>query len=180
MRSKISRGHKVYRVRETLTLSNRWVYAAQSLTLILSCDPDVHSLHWYCRNLQLQAPRRLQVQRGHADYTRVPSHFVFKIPDALSSEMASPVVRSGITTFSLLKRNGCGPTKYCLGYALPISLLFSHLSNTSQINGKHFGALVDKALKTDKVIAISRKSNKEADAPPWRADVYIMTGDGPN
>ncbi|PWW75630.1 GroES-like protein [Tuber magnatum] len=103
---------------------------------------------------------------GYADYTRVPSHFVFKIPDALPSEVAAPMLCGGVTMFSPLKRNGCGP------------------GNTVGIIGigglGHFGILFAKALGADKVTAISRKSNKAADALAMGADTYLATDDDPN
>ena len=46
---------------------------------------------------------------GYADYSRVPSHFVFKIPDEISSAQVAPMLCGGITVFSPLKRNGAGP-----------------------------------------------------------------------
>ena len=48
---------------------------------------------------------------GYSDYARVPSHFVFKIPDAISSEDAAPMLCGGITLYSPLKKNGAGPGK---------------------------------------------------------------------
>lgn len=48
---------------------------------------------------------------GYSDYCRAPSHFVLKIPDAISSEEAAPMLCGGITVFSPLKKNGCGPGK---------------------------------------------------------------------
>jgi len=40
---------------------------------------------------------------GYADNVRVLDHFVFKIPDALSSEGAAPLLCAGITTFTPLR-----------------------------------------------------------------------------
>jgi len=48
---------------------------------------------------------------GYADYHRCPSHFVMKIPDAIPSEEAAPMLCGGITLYSPLKNNGCGPGK---------------------------------------------------------------------
>ncbi|RPA97509.1 GroES-like protein [Choiromyces venosus 120613-1] len=103
---------------------------------------------------------------GYADYTRVPSHFVFKIPDELPSEIAAPMLCGGITVFSPLKRNGCGPGK-------TVGII--------GIGGLgHFGVLFAKALGADKIIAISRKSNKADDALAMGADAYVATDDDPN
>ena len=48
-------------------------------------------------------------QGGYAKYWRGNAHFVFKIPDAISSEIAAPMLCAGVTTYSPLKQNGCGP-----------------------------------------------------------------------
>ena len=48
---------------------------------------------------------------GYSDYCRAPSHFVLKIPDAIPSDEAAPMLCGGITVFSPLKKNGCGPGK---------------------------------------------------------------------
>lgn len=48
---------------------------------------------------------------GYSDYARVPSHFVIKIPDAILSEDAAPMLCGGITLYSPLKKNGAGPGK---------------------------------------------------------------------
>lgn len=47
----------------------------------------------------------------YAYYCRAPSHFVLKIPDAISSEDAAPMLCGGITLYSPLKKNRCGPGK---------------------------------------------------------------------
>ena len=48
---------------------------------------------------------------GYSDYARVPSHFVLKIPAALSSADAAPMLCGGITVYAPLKRAGAGPGK---------------------------------------------------------------------
>lgn len=48
---------------------------------------------------------------GYADYNRTNSHFVFKIPDALPSAEAAPMLCGGITVYSPLKNYGAGPGK---------------------------------------------------------------------
>ena len=87
---------------------------------------------------------------GYADYWRGPSHFVFKIPEQISSEDAAPMLCGGITLYSPLKRNGCGPGKR-------VGII--------GIGGLgHFGLLYAKALGADKIVAISRKASKKDDA----------------
>lgn len=69
----------------------------------------------------------------------------------------------GITVFSPLKHNGCGPGK------------------TVGIVGVgglgHFGVLFAKALGADKVVGISRRSSKKDDVLALGADAYIATED---
>ncbi|CAP92715.1 hypothetical protein E8E15_001774 [Penicillium rubens] len=100
---------------------------------------------------------------GYSTYNRSPSHFVIKIPDAISSADAAPMLCGGITTYSPLKRNGCGPGK------------------TVGIVGVgglgHFAILFAKALGADRVVAISRKSDKKEDALKLGADDFIATGE---
>ncbi|KAH7161286.1 zinc-binding dehydrogenase [Dactylonectria macrodidyma] len=100
---------------------------------------------------------------GYADYNRTNGHFVFKIPDGLSSEAAAPMLCGGITVFSPLKHNGCGPGK------------------TVGIVGVgglgHFAVLFAKALGADKVVGISRKKSKKDSVLALGADAYIATED---
>lgn len=100
---------------------------------------------------------------GYATYNRSPSHFVVKIPEAVPSADAAPMLCAGVTTYSPLKHYGCGPGK------------------TVGIVGVgglgHFGVLWAKALGADKVVAISRKASKKDDALKLGADSYIATDD---
>ncbi|KAL9621378.1 MAG: hypothetical protein Q9160_004138 [Pyrenula sp. 1 TL-2023] len=103
---------------------------------------------------------------GYADYWRGPSHFVFKIPDAIPSEDAAPMMCGGITTYSPLIHNGAGPGK-------KVGIV--------GIGGLgHFGLLWAKALGCEKVVAISRSASKKADALKMGADEFIATDDDPD
>ena len=98
---------------------------------------------------------------GYADYWRGPSHFVFKIPDELSSEDAAPMLCGGITSCSPLMRNGAGPGKRV---------------GIVGIGGLgHYGILFAKALGCDKIVAISRTSAKKQDALKMGATGFIST-----
>jgi len=100
---------------------------------------------------------------GYADYHRAPSHFVMKIPDAIPSEEAAPMLCGGITLYSPLKNNGCGPGK-------KVGII--------GVGGLgHFGVMFAKALGADKVVGISRKSDKREDVLKMGADEYIATDD---
>ncbi|KAI8661075.1 NADP-dependent alcohol dehydrogenase 6-like protein 1 [Fusarium keratoplasticum] len=100
---------------------------------------------------------------GYALYHRCPSHFVFKIPDGLSSAVAAPQLCAGVTVYSPLKKNGCGPGKTIgiagVGGLGDIAILFA------------------KALGADKVVAISRGRNKPEDALALGADEFVATED---
>lgn len=103
---------------------------------------------------------------GYSDYTRVPSHFVFKIPDGISSADAAPLLCGGVTVYSPLIRNGAGPGK-------KVGII--------GIGGLgHFGLLFAKALGSDKVVAISRNSLKRDDATKMGVDGFIATDEDEN
>ncbi|KAK9239887.1 chaperonin 10-like protein [Lipomyces kononenkoae] len=98
---------------------------------------------------------------GYALEGRYPASFAFKIPDALPSEIAAPMMCGGITVYSPLKRNGAGPGK-------TVGIV--------GIGGLgHFGLLFAKALGSDKVYAISRSKAKEADVLAMGAEGIIAT-----
>ena len=100
---------------------------------------------------------------GYSDYARVPSHFAIKIPDAIPSEHAAPMLCGGITVFSPLKRNGAGPGKKV---------------GVIGIGGLgHFALIFAKALGCDRVVAISRSATKKEDALKMGADDFIATGE---
>ena len=103
---------------------------------------------------------------GYSDYCRAPSHFVVKIPDSIPSEEPAPMLCGGITTYSPLKKNGCGPGRRV---------------GIVGVGGLgHFGILYAKALGADSVTAISRSSAKKDDATKLGADKYIATNDDPD
>lgn len=98
---------------------------------------------------------------GYATHNRTNGHFVFNIPDGLDSADAAPMLCGGVTMYSPLVHNGCGPGK------------------TVGIVGVgglgHFGVLFAKALGADRVVGISRKKEKESDVLALGADAYIAT-----
>lgn len=137
-------------------------------------------------------------QGGYAKYWRGNSHFVFHIPDAIPSEMAAPMLCGGVTTYSPLKQNGCGPGKKVgvigIGgkfFPPPPLLLPSQQTQNKNIHQQsltplspfpspglgHFGLLWAKALGADKVVAISRTRSKESDARKLGADDFIATSE---
>ncbi|KAL1861173.1 hypothetical protein Plec18170_001688 [Paecilomyces lecythidis] len=102
---------------------------------------------------------------GYGLYHRCPGHFAVKIPDGLASHLAAPMLCGGITIYSPLKHHGCGPGK-------KVGII--------GIGGiGHFGVLFARALGAEKVVAISRRSNKKKDAMQLGADLYIATEEEP-
>lgn len=100
---------------------------------------------------------------GYADYNRTNGHFVVPIPEGLSSEDAAPMLCGGITVYSPLKQNGCGPGKTV---------------GVVGVGGLgHFAVLFAKALGADRVVGISRKGDKREDAIKLGADEYIATAE---
>ncbi|KAL1979408.1 hypothetical protein VTN96DRAFT_6051 [Rasamsonia emersonii] len=104
---------------------------------------------------------------GYATHWRGPAHFVFRIPDALPSAEAAPLLCGGLTVYSPLIRYGAGP-----GKAVGI-IGMGGLG--------HLGILFAKALNCDRVVAISRSSSKRDDAlNGLGADAFIATDNEPD
>lgn len=100
---------------------------------------------------------------GYATHHRAPGHFVMKIPEGLEPELAAPMLCGGVTVYSPLKRNGCGPGKRV---------------GIVGVGGLgHFGVLFAKALGADEVVGVSRKSSKRDEVLKLGADRYIATDD---
>ena len=119
---------------------------------------------------------------GYADYSRVPSHFVIKIPDAIPSEDAAPMLCGGVTVYSPLKKNGCGPGKRVgivgIGGLGHFGLLYAKVKpNSSRFILPFHGSNYVKALGADEIVAISRSSTKKTDAQKMGADRFIATSE---
>ncbi|OIW33465.1 cinnamyl alcohol dehydrogenase [Coniochaeta ligniaria NRRL 30616] len=98
---------------------------------------------------------------GYATHVRCPAHFVVPIPDSIPSELAAPMLCAGVTMYSPMKRNGCGPGKTV---------------GVVGLGGLgHFGVIWAKAMGADRVVVLSRKRSKAADALAVGADAYIAT-----
>lgn len=100
---------------------------------------------------------------GYADYIRVPAHFAVKIPEALPSADAAPMLCGGITVYAPLVHNGAGP-----GTRVGIVGLGGL---------GHLGVLFAKALGCSSITAISRSGSKRKDAFAMGADIYIATAE---
>lgn len=98
---------------------------------------------------------------GYADYWRGDSRFVVKIPDALASDVAAPMLCGGVTAFSPLTQHKAGPETRV---------------GVIGVGGLgHFGILGAKALGCKKIVAISRTSAKKEDAMKLGATDFIAT-----
>jgi len=130
------------------------------------CEECSHDSENYCQAKQTGTynskwPDGSKSFGGYADYWRGHSHFVFKIPDALPSDIAAPMLCGGITAFSPLMQYGAGPGK---------KVGIVGLGGLG-----HFGVMGAKALNVDKLVVISRSSSKKADAMKMGADDFIAT-----
>jgi alcohol dehydrogenase (NADP+) len=152
----------------TLKLGDRVGVGAQAFSCLKDdCDECGGGLEQHCTKMvgtyNGQYPDGSWSMGGYADYVRVPAHFAIKIPDAISSEDAAPMMCGGITVYAPLINNDAGP-----GKAVGI-VGFGGLG--------HFGILFAKALGCEKVVAISRKRNKVDDAKAMGVTEYIATSE---
>ncbi|KAL8827482.1 MAG: hypothetical protein Q9191_003158 [Dirinaria sp. TL-2023a] len=160
------------KVEKGIKIGDRVGVGAQSYSCLKpDCDQCASGEENHCQIVNVPTfdskyPDGSKSYGGYADYARVPSHFVIKIPDSIPSEDAAPMLCGGITLYSPLKKNGCGPGKRV---------------GIVGIGGLgHFGLLYAKALGADKVVAISRSSTKKADAQKMGADDFIATSEDAN
>lgn len=80
-----------------------------------TCRACTHDNENYCpKSISTYAdeyPDGVRTQGGYATAIRAHEQFVFAIPEALESRYAASMLCAGLTVFSPLKRNGCGPGK---------------------------------------------------------------------
>lgn len=143
---------------------------AQARSCLKSDCPDCTSHNEsYCANEMLATYGSVypndegKTYGGYADYNRTNGHFVVPIPDGLDSADAAPMLCGGVTVYSPLKKNGCGPGKTV---------------GVVGVGGLgHFAVLFAKALGADRVVGISRKADKRDDVLKLGADAYIATAE---
>jgi D-arabinose 1-dehydrogenase-like Zn-dependent alcohol dehydrogenase len=91
------------------------VGAQSSACLRPDCEECSNGLENHCRNASVNTYNDFypdgssKSMGGYAQYCRVPSHFVIKIPRGLSSIEAAPMLCGGVTTYTPLVENGAGP-----------------------------------------------------------------------
>lgn len=153
----------------SIKLGDRVGIGAQSGSCLKAdCEACADGEESYCSRMtgtyNSRYPDKTKSYGGFAERWRGPAHFVFKIPDALPSAEAAPLLCGGVTVFAPLKKYGVGPGKR-------VGII--------GIGGLgHMGILFAKALGADQVVAISRSSSKKADAVSGLgADSFIATGE---
>src|ERR1700722_7729924 len=123
-------------------------------------------LHVFHLTYDSKWPDGSKAYGGYADYWPGSGAFVFKIPDAIPSDIAAPMLCGGITAFSPLLQYKAGPGK-------KVGII--------GIGGLgHFGILGANALGCDEVVAISRTSAKKEDALKMGATKFIATDEDPD
>lgn len=130
----------------------------------LECDRCENGNENYCPRFVTTYSQKYEDgyigQGGYASHIRVHEHFAIPIPEEIPSHLAAPLLCGGITVFSPLLRNGCGPGK-------KVGIV--------GIGGiGHMGVILAKALGAE-VYAFSRRHNKKEDALKLGADHYIAT-----
>lgn len=101
-------------------------------------------------------------QGGYASHIRTHEHWVFPVPEELDTAQVAPMLCAGLTAYSPLVRNGCGPGK--------------KVGVVGMGGIGHFAVMFAVALGAE-VVAISRSHSKEADARKMGAHGFIATGD---
>jgi alcohol dehydrogenase (NADP+) len=163
-------GHAVRvgsKVEKGIKVGDRVGVGAQSASCLQpECEECAAGLEQHCQiqNTTTYSSRYANGDKsygGYADYWRGPGHFVFKIPDALPSDIAAPMMCGGVTAFSPLQVNGAGPGK-------KVGIV--------GIGGLgHYGLMFAKEMGCEKIVAISRSSGKKEDAMKMGATGFIAT-----
>jgi alcohol dehydrogenase (NADP+) len=101
-------------------------------------------------------------QGGYSSHIRAHQYFTFKIPDALDTAIAAPMLCAGLTTYSPIKRLGAGPGK---------KVAIVGLGGLG-----HFGVLWSVALGAETYV-ISHSPNKKEEALKLGAKDFIVTNE---
>ncbi|WPG98647.1 Hypothetical protein R9X50_00144000 [Acrodontium crateriforme] len=143
------------------------VGAQSSACLTAECEDCSNGDEHHCENegncntYDMRYPDGSKATGGYAEHTRVPSHFAFKIPEAISSIEAAPMLCAGITVYAPLVENNAGP-------GIRVGIV--------GVGGLgHFGLLWAKALGCTSITAISRTTAKKDDCLKMGATAFIAT-----
>lgn len=139
----------------------------------LECAQCKNSNENYCPKqvdtYNAQYPDGSQAHGGYSSHVRAHQYWTFKIPDAIKSEDAAPLLCAGITTYSPLVRNNVGPgTKVAI---LGIGGLGHLAVQWAKALGAEVYAISHSPDKVDDIKKLGAKevilSNKEDWAEPW-------------
>ncbi|CCK72631.1 NAD(P)-dependent alcohol dehydrogenase KNAG_0K02680 [Huiozyma naganishii CBS 8797] len=149
-------------------IGDRVGMGAQAMSC-LECDRCINDNEPYCAKVVCTYANPYEdgysSRGGYANYVRVHEHFAVPIPESIPSHLAAPLMCGGLTVFSPLKRNGCGPGK-------KVGII--------GIGGiGHMGIILAKAMGAE-VYAISRTSKKRDDAMKLGADHFIAIKEEPD
>lgn len=106
-----------------------------------------------------------EAQGGYSTAIRAHHRFVFPIPESLKSEDAASMLCAGLTVYSPLVRNGCGPGKQVAVIGLG--------------GLGHYAVLFAAALGAE-VTVISHSQKKKDDALKLGAKHFVSTGEQPD
>ncbi|EMC96854.1 hypothetical protein BAUCODRAFT_70235 [Baudoinia panamericana UAMH 10762] len=101
-------------------------------------------------------------QGGYASHIRAHEYFTFKIPDAIESSIAAPMMCAGLTVYSPLVRLGAGPGK---------KVAIVGLGGLG-----HFAVMFAVALGAE-VYVLSHSPNKKDDALKMGAKHFVTTNE---
>ncbi|KZT24011.1 GroES-like protein [Neolentinus lepideus HHB14362 ss-1] len=132
----------------------------------LQCRECSEDYETYCQNLiwtyNHQYSDGIQTQGGYSTAIRANERFVFPVPDGVSSADAASMFCGGLTVYSPLVSNGCGPGKRV---------------GVVGIGGLgHYAILFAKALGAE-VYAFTHSASKDEDIKKMGADHIIHTSD---
>ncbi|CCF59787.1 hypothetical protein KAFR_0H03770 [Kazachstania africana CBS 2517] len=146
-----------------LKIGDRVGVGAQSFSC-LECDRCKENNEPYCPKFVSTYNRPYDdgyiSQGGYASHVRLHEHFAIPVPDEIPSELAAPLMCGGITVFSPLLRNGCGPNKKLASSVLVVLGIWAYCLL------RQVGA---------EVYAFSRTNSKREDSVNLGADHYIAT-----
>jgi alcohol dehydrogenase (NADP+) len=115
---------------------------------------------------------------GYARAHRAPGHFVVRIPAALPSARAAPMLCGGVTAYSPLRHYGAQSAGGEGAAAAPGQMLRGKKVGIVGVGGiGHFGLLFARAMGAETVVGISRRGDKRADVLAMGADAYIATAE---
>ncbi|ODV89498.1 hypothetical protein CANCADRAFT_32732 [Tortispora caseinolytica NRRL Y-17796] len=148
---------------KSIKVGDRVGVGAQILSC-LECDDCKNDNEQYCANWINTYGGVYEdgtvAQGGYSSHIRAHELYVFPIPDEIESKHACVMLCAGITTYSPLVRNGCGPGSKV---------------GVVGIGGLgHFAILWAKALGAE-VTVFSRTDKKKEDAFKLGADHFIAT-----